>query len=223
MAGDKLVSGGMDRRIQIHTVPADPTASQHLDYSFEYHQAPISSLRASPHSASNFLSSSWDGALALWSIDAAYETKDASSSQASGPSSKKRRKTAQDGSTFPSKALRPQQVLINNDSANGSTIHRALFDRAHQNRAWSASADHSVKCWDLEHGLSTQSRVSSFTPVTWPKLTPLSLNSGRPVTRFFWILIRWLVALTSSSPAAQIVLFASGTSVKVRVWFKTEV
>lgn len=162
IAGKYLVSGGMDRRIQIHTLPTPDVSQPQLQYSFEWHQAPIASLRANPHSADTprFLSSSWDGAIALWAVDSALETKDVTSG--SQVPSKKRRKT-QSATTSSTKALRPLHILAQPEASSSSpAVNRAVFDKTSASKAWSAGADHALRSWDLELAMATQSRVRSY-------------------------------------------------------------
>lgn len=156
IAGDRLISGGMDRRIQVHTLPSEGQEAAQTQYSFEHHRAPVASLRASPHASTHprFLSSSWDGGLALWSVDPALETRETSSSSSG---SKKRRKVQH--ATAHLKGLRPLQVLAQPDASTSASVNRALFDKTTDSRAWSAGADHALRSWDLELAAVTQSRV----------------------------------------------------------------
>lgn len=149
-----LISGGMDRRIQIQSLNHDSA-----QYSFEYHQAPVSTLRANPHAAehASFLSGSWDGGIALWSTNPDFETKQTQSSTSSGPA-KKRRKMP-DTSL---KGLRPVHALSPSNPTTSATVCRAIFDKTNAARAWSAGADHAVRSWDLELGIAVQSRVSGL-------------------------------------------------------------
>ena len=139
---DRIASAGMDRVIRIHS---SINADAKVQYSLATHTGPISSVRSSK---GKILSASWDGLVALWTLDEAYKTDSVIEERG-----KKRRKKAPVGEGI---TLGPSQVM----RGHKDTVSKAIFDRTEEGKAYSVGQDHTVRTWDLETGVQSDLRVS---------------------------------------------------------------
>lgn len=123
------------------TTKATPLASLHL------HTAPLASIAASA-TGSHLLTASWDSLIGLW--DTTIPATDEVAEPNTERDRKKRRKV--DGSAR-AKRKAPVSVL----KSHTGRVSKAVFGDA--GRAFSCGFDSTVRIWDTEHGVCTQTIV----------------------------------------------------------------
>ncbi|KAH8105085.1 ribosome biogenesis protein YTM1 [Cristinia sonorae] len=153
---------------------AQTLASLHL------HTAPIASI-ASTSSGSHLLTASWDNLIGVWDtiIPAADEVP-----VEDGPERKKRRKNADDNASKP-KRKAPLSVL----KSHTARVSKAIFAPASNSRAYSAGFDSTVRTWDVENAVCTDTITASSKPfldiaVSHSGDFVLAASSDRTVTQY---------------------------------------
>ncbi|GAA5826659.1 hypothetical protein JCM5353_005005 [Sporobolomyces roseus] len=184
-----IASGGMDRigriweyeapQLSLVDVAPTPVAPQCI-YTLSLHQAPISSVRSRPvsHSstqsmeAPHLLTAGWDGLIGVWDLTPGVNEEEALESN--GERSKKKRRKSQVSSNIKNKT--PMSVL----RGHSNKVSRAIFDRnGDSHLAYSASWDHSVRVWDLAHGIERENKMSDKVHLDLAQLaTPSLLLTG---------------------------------------------
>jgi len=121
------------------------------------HTAPLSSIAANP-SGSHLLTSSWDGLIGLW--DTVIPSTDEVPEPESYVRERKKRRKIQDDPKPCRKA--PISVL----KSHTSRVSKVVF-RQHKGAetAYSCGFDSTVRVWDTEMGVSTQTIVSMSNPI----------------------------------------------------------
>ncbi|GAA6006119.1 hypothetical protein JCM11491_002037 [Sporobolomyces phaffii] len=183
-----VASGGMDRigRVWEYEAPSlsltEPAAGPSVPktlYTLSLHQAPISSVRSrspllsssSSSTPPHLITAGWDGLIGVWDL-----TKGVNEEEALGDmerTKKKRRKSASAAEIAKNKT--PMSVL----RGHTNKVSRALFDRTDASVAYSAGWDHSVRVWDLEHGIEKENKASDKVHLDLAQLaTPSLLLTG---------------------------------------------
>ncbi|GAA5912723.1 Ytm1p [Sporobolomyces salmoneus] len=187
----KLVaSGGMDRiaRVWEYETPSlsltdlEPSSSiaPKTLYTLSLHQAPISSVRSrsplsspttSSSSAPHLLTAGWDGLIGVWDLGKGVNEETLGDSGFERTKKKRRKSTSIESV----KNKTPMSVL----RGHTNKVSRALFDRNDASVAYSAGWDHTVRIWDLEHGIEKESKVSDKVHLSLAQLaTPSLLLTG---------------------------------------------
>ena len=123
--------------------------------SLHLHTAPVSSV-ASSSSGNHLLTASWDGLVGLWdtTVPATDEVPDTQPGLGSDASRKKRRKV--ESSDRPVRKA-PLSVL----KSHTARVSRALFEHAATPKvAYSCGLDATIRKWDIENGICTDTIVS---------------------------------------------------------------
>ncbi|KAJ3555882.1 hypothetical protein NP233_g12102 [Leucocoprinus birnbaumii] len=112
------------------------------------HSAPVSSV-SSNLAGSHLLTSSWDGLIGLWTTDIPTTDEAAEPEPSSGPERKKRRKVENES--------RPRRKApINVLKSHTSRVSKVVFSSQQgSNVAYSCGFDSTVRVWDTETGVST--------------------------------------------------------------------
>ncbi|GAA5965099.1 hypothetical protein JCM3765_004856 [Sporobolomyces pararoseus] len=190
--GKKLVaSGGMDRVARVWEYETPSLSLTDLDstqvsapktlYTLSLHQAPVSSVRsrspllASSSSSSNvaphLITAGWDGLIGVWDLNKGVNEEEALGDMER--IKKKRRKSTTSNEVTKNKT--PMSVL----RGHTNKVSRALFDRNDASVAYSAGWDHSVRVWDLEHGIEKENKASDKVHLDLTQLsTPSLLLTG---------------------------------------------
>jgi ribosome biogenesis protein YTM1 len=124
-----------------------PLATCHL------HTGPVSSI-CSDHSGSRLLTSSWDGLIGLW--DTSLPPRDeVPPDQSQAGDRKKRRKIDQDDN--PPKRKAPLSVL----KSHTARVSKVVFGQGQNDatRAYSCGFDSTIRTWDVENGICTDTIV----------------------------------------------------------------
>lgn len=151
----------LDREVNDATSSSSTTASLHL------HTEPISSV-TSDHLGAHLLTASWDGMIGLW--DTTVPDKDEvpfDQAELNSEGSRKKRKFAQEERRLKRKA--PISVL----KAHTGRVSKALFARDDNHRAYSCGFDSTMRTWDVETGVCSNTAVSaklSNAPSSWDVL-----------------------------------------------------
>lgn len=116
------------------------------------HTAPVSSV-ASDSSGNHLLTSSWDGLIGLWNTDIP-STDEVPEPDNSGRERRKRRKIANDSNPR-------RKAPINVLKSHTSRVSRVVFGEK-PGVAYSCGFDSTVRLWDTELGVSTQTIVRVF-------------------------------------------------------------
>ncbi|KAG7091307.1 hypothetical protein E1B28_010353 [Marasmius oreades] len=121
------------------------------------HTAPVTSV-ASDHSGSHILTSSWDMLIGLW--DTSIPTSDEVPEPLVAERDRKRRRKL-DASENKSKKKAPKAVL----KSHTARVSRVTFGReARPNTVYSCGFDSTVRLWDVENGVCTQTISASEKP-----------------------------------------------------------
>lgn len=136
--------------------------------------------------APHLLTAGWDGLIGVWDLTPGVNEEEALESN--GERSKKKRRKSQVSSNIKNKVSlhsflleggpglmslheqTPMSVL----RGHSNKVSRAIFDRnGDSHLAYSASWDHSVRVWDLAHGIERENKVSisSLSPSPSSSLT----------------------------------------------------
>ncbi|GAA5944622.1 Ytm1p [Sporobolomyces koalae] len=181
-----IASGGMDRlaRVWEYETPAlsltdmdmTPVAPKSI-YTLSLHQAPVSSVRSRPaaaassSSAPHLLTAGWDGLIGVWDLTPGVNEGEAD--HATFERTKKKRRKGTDQTLVKNKL--PAAVL----RGHTNKVSRAIFDRSDENTAYSAGWDHSVRVWDLQHGIEKENKASDKVHLDLCQLaTPSLLLTG---------------------------------------------
>ena len=131
-------------------------------YTLSLHQAPISSVRSrSPLAAAtatppHLLTAGWDGLIGVWDLGRGVNEEDRD--EPSFERTKKKRRKSNSVQQNVVKNKTPMSVL----RGHTNKVSRAVFDRFEPDVAYSCGWDHSVRVWDLQHGIEKESKVSSL-------------------------------------------------------------
>ncbi|GAA5975430.1 hypothetical protein JCM5350_006477 [Sporobolomyces pararoseus] len=193
--GKKLVaSGGMDRVARVWEYETPSLSLTDLDstpavstpktlYTLSLHQAPVSTVRSrsspllsssasSTTSAPHLITGGWDGLIGVWDLNKGVNEEEALGGGDMERSKKKRRKSTTNEII---KNKTPMSVL----RGHTNKVSRALFDRNDASVAYSAGWDHSVRVWDLEHGIEKENKASDKVHLDLTQLsTPSLLLTG---------------------------------------------
>ncbi|PCH36957.1 WD40 repeat-like protein [Wolfiporia cocos MD-104 SS10] len=150
------------------------TASLHL------HTAPLSSI-ASDAVGSHLLTASWDSLIGLW--DTSVPATDEVPEDATDRAARKRRKV-DDAASRPRRKA-PLTVL----KSHTARVSRAVFTPGGSAEAVSCGLDSTVRCWDVERGLCTNTITASAKPFLDLALThsgtgALAASSDRTVSLY---------------------------------------
>lgn len=148
-----IASASYDTTARITSI-ADSTptslASLHL------HSAALSSI-ASNSSGTHLLTASWDKLVGLWSTEIPSEDEVPISSLLSIEPQRKKRKVAGVEPVDAAKRKAPASVL----KSHTARVSKALFSPEDDGKAFSVGWDCTMRAWDLEIGLCTNTTVSS--------------------------------------------------------------
>ncbi|KAJ7285559.1 WD40-repeat-containing domain protein [Mycena rebaudengoi] len=158
-----IATASHDLTAQLTRVSLDPAQKIKPLASLHLHTAPLSGV-SSNASGSQILTSSWDGLVGLW--DTSIPTTDEVPEPAVGDR-KKRRKTEGDKP----KRKAPLTVL----KSHTARVSGVVFND--ENTAYSCGFDSTVRSWDLEHGVCTNTITSSERPFLSLSLAPSSAPS----------------------------------------------
>lgn len=123
--------------------------------SLHLHTAPVSSVSASP-SGSHLLTSSWDGLIGLWDTSTPA-TDEVPEDEVAGGERKKRRKIAQEDSDVPRPKRKAPTAVLKSHTAR---VSRVIFGpEAKGAAAYSCGFDSTVRTWDVENGVCTNTIV----------------------------------------------------------------
>lgn len=142
---------GQISRLSLGSSETEALATLHL------HASPLSSI-ASNSSGSHLLTSSWDCLIGLW--DTTVPSQDEVSSVPVDGERKKRRKVAEKQSDEP-KRKAPLSVL----KSHTARVSKVIFGNAESGKgesvAYSCGFDSTVRTWDVENGICTNTVVSN--------------------------------------------------------------
>jgi ribosome biogenesis protein YTM1 len=116
------------------------------------HQGPVASIRGS--ASNHLISAGWDGLVAYWTISPSHVVDSALTDRANendAARAKKRKRKVESDVTV----LKPAHRL----EGHTGTVSRAVVDRTDASKAYSAGCDHTLREWNLEHGVEVASRV----------------------------------------------------------------
>lgn len=128
--------------------------------SLRLHTRPISSIHPNP-SGELALTAGWDSLIGLWTLTIPENHEVVAQDELSA--SRKRRKLGEGNKTSPS-AVEPEVVRKAPAyvlKSHTGRVSKALFDTKRQNEAWSAGWDCTVRKWDVETGVCTETVVSN--------------------------------------------------------------
>lgn len=120
--------------------------------SLHLHTAPIASI-ASNSPGSHLLTASWDNLIGIW--DTIIPSADEVPAD-DAPERKKRRKNADNSASKP-KRKAPIGVL----KSHTARVSKAIFSPSASNKAFSAGFDSTVRTWDVENAVCTDTIVSA--------------------------------------------------------------
>ncbi|KAH8832756.1 WD40-repeat-containing domain protein [Flagelloscypha sp. PMI_526] len=179
-----LAAASLDMTAKLSTIepPSDSeelslstTASLHL------HTGPISSVTSNTV-GSHLLTASWDSLIGLW--DSTIPDQDEVADQTVNRATNKRRKlnSSKDEGSAPKKA--PIAVL----KSHTARVSRAIFSRDGR-RGYSCGFDSSIRIWDTENGLCTQSIMAAEQPfldivATLDQTTLVGASTNRIVSAY---------------------------------------
>lgn len=179
-------SHDLTARLTTLTLPSDSSeaASSKTVASLHVHTAPLASVAANT-AGTHLLTASWDGLVGVWdtSIPAEDEV------PAEGPTERKKRRRIEDDASRP-KRKAPLAVL----KSHTARVSKAVFS-ANGEQAYSCGFDSSVRVWDVENGICTNTIVRS-----------LSLTHRLP------LIISARPQAASSKPFLDLAIQASGSS-----------
>lgn len=156
-----IATSSQDLTAVIHRLrlSSDETSSRTQSLAtLHLHTAPLSSIAANS-SGSHLLTSSWDGLIGLW--DMVIPPTDEVPEPESYMREKKKRRKIQDDPRPCRKA--PTSVL----KSHTSRVSKVVFGQQKgTNIAYSCGFDSTVRVWDTEMGVATQTIVSLLNPIT---------------------------------------------------------
>ncbi|KAL0946169.1 hypothetical protein HGRIS_012431 [Hohenbuehelia grisea] len=156
---------------------AQPLATLHL------HTAPLSSIAAST-SGTHILTSSWDGLIGLWDTSIPASDEVAADDVPGGDRKSKRRKLADGAEENRPKRKAPIAVL----KSHTARVSKVVFGSAGPNlTAYSCGFDSTVRTWDVESGVCTNTITSPEKPfldiaVTEDGNTAYTASTDRSIT-----------------------------------------
>ncbi|KAI0733326.1 WD40 repeat-like protein [Fomitopsis betulina] len=221
-------SHDLTARLTTLTLPSDSSeaASSKTVASLHVHTAPLASVAANT-AGTHLLTASWDGLVGVWdtSIPAEDEV------PAEGPTERKKRRRIEDDASRP-KRKAPLAVL----KSHTARVSKAVFS-ANGEQAYSCGFDSSVRVWDVENGICTNTIAASSKPfldlaIQASGSSALACSTDRTVSQYdFRAAVTHLAAPTASlvhpatpacvavSPAAgEHQLVTGGYDGVVRLW-----
>ena len=135
-----------------------PLASLHL------HSAAVSSITANS-SGTHLLTAGWDKLIGLWTTEIPSEDEMPASVFSTAEPQRKRRKTA-NGANDTAKRKAPISAL----KSHTGRVSRALFSPSDSRGAFSVGWDCTLRSWDLELGVCTNTVVELFTHCNCPAI-----------------------------------------------------
>ncbi|KAH9835016.1 WD40 repeat-like protein [Rhodofomes roseus] len=164
-------SHDLTARLTTLSLPSDsskPVESQTVT-SLHLHTAPLASISANA-SGSHLLTASWDGLIGVWdtSIPASDEV------PADEPAERKKRRRVEDDASRP-KRKAPLSVL----KSHTARVSKAVFGRGEgaAQEAYSCGFDSTIRVWDVENGVCTQTIAASSKPFLDLALTPAGTSA----------------------------------------------
>ena len=143
---------------RISLVP-DATPSSQTLASLHLHTSPLSSI-SSDHTGSHLLTGSWDHLIGFWDTTIPSEDEVAPVSDPS-PDRKKRRKIGNEAEHGHGRRKAPTTVL----KSHTARVSKADFCPGSSKRAYSCGFDSTVRSWDVELGVCTDTIVRPFLPI----------------------------------------------------------
>ncbi|KAG6380478.1 ribosome biogenesis protein YTM1 [Boletus reticuloceps] len=153
--------------------------------SLHLHTSPLSSI-TSDHTGSHLLTASWDHLIGFW--DTTIPTRDEvapTSDPTSSSDRKKRRKVASEADQGRAKRKAPTTVL----KSHTARVSKAVFAPGSNQRAYSCGFDSTVRTWDVELGVCTDTITVPERPMLDLVVTPdghtvLASSTDRTVSIF---------------------------------------
>ncbi|TCD62051.1 ribosome bioproteinsis protein ytm1 [Steccherinum ochraceum] len=148
--------------------------------SLHLHTAPIASI-ASNLPGSHLLTASWDNLIGIW--DTIIPSADEVPAD-DAPERKKRRKNADNSASKP-KRKAPIGVL----KSHTARVSKAIFSPTASNKAFSVGFDSTVRTWDVENAVCTDTITASSKPFLDIAISPsgdfvLAASTDRTVTQY---------------------------------------
>jgi len=157
----RFLSSSYDATARIYSYDVDENSAPAPLASLHLHTRPISSIRANP-SGEFALTSGWDHLIGLWTLTIPDNHEVATQDEVPKSTSRKRRKLGKgndlDPSTIEPEVVRKAPVYVL--KSHTGRVSKALFDPKKQNDVWSAGWDCTVRKWDIEAGVCTETVVS---------------------------------------------------------------
>src|SRR5260221_4247377 len=157
----RFLSSSYDTTARIYSYDPDENNTPTALASLRLHTRPISSIRPNP-SGELALTAGWDNLIGLWTLTIPDNHEVGAEEELPKSRFRKRRKLGKgnelDSSTIEPEVVRkaPAYVL----KSHTGRVSKALFDQGRQNDAWSVGWDCTVRKWDIETGVCTETVVS---------------------------------------------------------------
>ncbi|OBZ77049.1 Ribosome biogenesis protein YTM1 [Grifola frondosa] len=159
--------------------PPQTLASLHL------HTAPLSSISANS-SGTHVLTSSWDGLIGVWNTSIPTIDEVPLDDTQAGAERKRRRKMG-DGDDAPRPRRKAPAAVLKSHTAR---VSKVVFGRAEQDKtAYSCGFDSTVRVWDVENEICTNTITASSKPFLDLALSPsgqsaLAASTDRTVSQY---------------------------------------
>lgn len=132
----------------------DASPSSQTLASLHLHTSPLSSI-SSDHTGSHLLTASWDHLVGFWDTAIPAHDEVATSDPGSSSDRKKRRKIGNEVDQGRAKRKAPTTVL----KSHTARVSKAAFCPGSNKRAYSCGFDSTVRTWDVESGVCTDTIV----------------------------------------------------------------
>ncbi|EPT02059.1 hypothetical protein FOMPIDRAFT_141932 [Fomitopsis schrenkii] len=173
-------SHDLTARLTTLTLPANSSepASSKTVASLHLHTAPLASVAANG-TGTHLLTASWDGLIGVWDTSISEEDE----APAEEPTERKKRRRVEEDASRP-KRKAPLAVL----KSHTARVSKAVFD-TNGEQAYSCGFDSTVRVWDVENGVCTNTVAASSKPFLDLALTPsgtsaLACSTDRTVSQY---------------------------------------